>query len=276
MRDYRDPKAMAKTVREFLAAKNISLKHSESLELVSKMLGFSDWNTFSAAISNERPGINAPKETQDISKSEPASSYPDAAKFVGYYKQDGMAPLRIYRERERFFCQMTAQPPVEIFQESEVKFSSKSSYAQITFVLDAVGEVTELIMNETGYEQRWVRVDDKFAEGLISTLERRIKFNQPQAGSERALVNLISGIASGQPDYNEMEPGQALAIRDQLATLHPLLTEAGELESVRFIGVQNDGFDTYHAQHPRRTFRWIIGIDPDSNKIVRTWMNAGG
>ena len=40
MRDYRDPKAMAKTVREFLAAKNISLKHSESLELVSKMLGF--------------------------------------------------------------------------------------------------------------------------------------------------------------------------------------------------------------------------------------------
>lgn len=276
MRDYRDPKAMAKTVCEFLAARNISLKHSESLELVSKMLGFSDWNTLSAAISNERSGINVPKETQDISKTEPATSYPDAAKFVGYYKQDAMAPLRVYRERERFFCQMTAQAPVEIFQESEVKFSSKFSYAQITFVLDAVGEVTGLIMNETGYEQCWVRIEDKIAEGLISTLERRIKFNQPQAGSERALVNLISGIVSEQPDYNEMEPGQALAIRDQLATLHPLLIEAGDLESVKFIGVQNDGFDTYHAQHERRTFRWIIGIEPEGNKIVRAWVNAGG
>ena len=40
MRDFRDAKAMAQTLREALKAKSVSLTHSESLELVAKVLGF--------------------------------------------------------------------------------------------------------------------------------------------------------------------------------------------------------------------------------------------
>jgi ATP-dependent Lon protease len=45
MRDFRDAKAMAQTLRESLDHKAINISHSESLELVSKMLGIADWNT---------------------------------------------------------------------------------------------------------------------------------------------------------------------------------------------------------------------------------------
>src|SRR6266704_2881849 len=50
MRDFRDAKAMAQTLREALKPKSISLTNSESLELVAKMLGFHDWNVLSAQI----------------------------------------------------------------------------------------------------------------------------------------------------------------------------------------------------------------------------------
>jgi hypothetical protein len=53
MRDFRDAKAMAQTLREALKTKSVSLTHSESLELVATILGFRDWNVLSAAIQSE-------------------------------------------------------------------------------------------------------------------------------------------------------------------------------------------------------------------------------
>jgi ATP-dependent Lon protease len=53
MRDFRDAKAMAQTLREALSAKTLAVSHSQSLELVSKMLGAADWNTLSALIQAE-------------------------------------------------------------------------------------------------------------------------------------------------------------------------------------------------------------------------------
>jgi uncharacterized protein len=59
MRDFRDAKAMAQTLREALKTKSVSLTHSESLELVATMLGFHDWNVLSAKIQSEvQPAAN--------------------------------------------------------------------------------------------------------------------------------------------------------------------------------------------------------------------------
>ena len=50
MRDFRDAKAMAQTLRDELKAKGVCLTHSDNLELVAKVLGFHDWNTLTAKI----------------------------------------------------------------------------------------------------------------------------------------------------------------------------------------------------------------------------------
>ncbi|MBH5401730.1 LON peptidase substrate-binding domain-containing protein [Bradyrhizobium sp. CNPSo 4010] len=60
MRDFRDAKAMAHTLRESLTTKAITISHSESLELVSRMLGVADWNTLSALLHAERRDTAAP------------------------------------------------------------------------------------------------------------------------------------------------------------------------------------------------------------------------
>lgn len=50
MRTYLQSKAMAKSLRDELALKNVSLSHSECLEIVAKQFGFADWNILASAI----------------------------------------------------------------------------------------------------------------------------------------------------------------------------------------------------------------------------------
>ena len=45
----RNPKAMAKSLRNALARQDVHLSHSQSLEVVAQQLGFKDWNTVAAA-----------------------------------------------------------------------------------------------------------------------------------------------------------------------------------------------------------------------------------
>ncbi len=54
MRDFRDAKTMAQTLRDALKQKSVSFTHSESLELIAKILGFHDWNELSARIQSEQ------------------------------------------------------------------------------------------------------------------------------------------------------------------------------------------------------------------------------
>ena len=50
MRDFRNAKAMAKTLRESLAERAFPISHSESLELIAHVLGSKNWQTLSAVI----------------------------------------------------------------------------------------------------------------------------------------------------------------------------------------------------------------------------------
>jgi len=65
MRDFRDAKAMAHTLRAALAAKDIKITISQSLELIAEAFGVADWNTLSAAIRAEAtaPGNKASPPT---------------------------------------------------------------------------------------------------------------------------------------------------------------------------------------------------------------------
>ena len=58
MRDYRDAKIMAQTVRAFLADHGVKITNSQSLELIAKAFGVADWNTLAAAIRSE---VTAPR-----------------------------------------------------------------------------------------------------------------------------------------------------------------------------------------------------------------------
>ena len=55
MRDYRDAKAMAHTLRASLVAKGMKVTLGQSLELIAEIFGLPDWNTLAAAIRRGAP-----------------------------------------------------------------------------------------------------------------------------------------------------------------------------------------------------------------------------
>lgn len=55
MRDFRDAKVMAQSLRDALKAKAMEITHSESLELIAKTFGYDNWNILSARIDAAQP-----------------------------------------------------------------------------------------------------------------------------------------------------------------------------------------------------------------------------
>jgi hypothetical protein len=55
MRDFRDAKVMAHSLRDALKTKAMEITHSESLELIAKTFGYENWNILSAKIDAARP-----------------------------------------------------------------------------------------------------------------------------------------------------------------------------------------------------------------------------
>ena len=66
MRTYKDVKAMAKSLRDSLAARRVSLSHSECLEIVAKQSGFADWNTLSAKLDVQFSSMPGPEDLKSV------------------------------------------------------------------------------------------------------------------------------------------------------------------------------------------------------------------
>ncbi|HEY3797766.1 MAG TPA: LON peptidase substrate-binding domain-containing protein [Caulobacteraceae bacterium] len=81
MRDFRDAKAMAQSLREALATKSVTISHSESLELIAKALGTADWNTLSASITQEAGETSARPSAKDGPLTLPAFPIRDMVPF---------------------------------------------------------------------------------------------------------------------------------------------------------------------------------------------------
>jgi len=96
--------------------------------------------------------FSPPKQRAEIALS------PDAAARVsGDYQFAPGVLLTVTREGARMFAQLTGQPPVEIYAESESEFFLKAVDAQLTFKLDRSGKVTAVVLHQNGINQTAIR-----------------------------------------------------------------------------------------------------------------------
>lgn len=73
--------------------------------------------------------------------------------YVGRYELAPNFILTISRDGDRLMAQATGQPQFQLFPESETKFFVKAVEIKITFVKDAMGKVTHLILHQGGDRQ---------------------------------------------------------------------------------------------------------------------------
>jgi len=75
MRNFRDAKTMARTLREALKAKAIETTHAEALELIAKAFGCENWNILSAKIEATEPAPSDERTPSVSAQSAPQTLY---------------------------------------------------------------------------------------------------------------------------------------------------------------------------------------------------------
>jgi hypothetical protein len=208
MRDFRDAKAMAQTLREALIAKSVSLTHSESMELIANILGFRDWNVLAARIQSasrspvtvsgtatrEALASTAPQADVDHSGQPPRKEIAVETaildNYVGFYQLNDGAVFTITRGENHLVTQITGQPPVPIYAESNTEFFAKVVDAQISFVSDAKGLATSLMLHQGGGQTPMPRIDAAKAQQIANRTVEKVKSQSASPGTETALRRL--------------------------------------------------------------------------------------
>lgn len=282
MRDFRDAKAMAQTLREALNAKSVSLTHSESLELIAKILGCRDWNALAAKIQSSSgqtgspaaspPAGNSPSDQAARQKVAVDTAILDG--YAGFYQLGDNAVFTVTREADHLLTHLTGQRHVAFHAQSPTEFFTDVVDAQITFVRDERGLATSVILHQGGVSQPMQRIDAATAQQIASRMEEKVKNQSASPGTETALRRLIDGIISGKPNYDEMGAALAEATRQQLPNLQPGLAELRAVESIRFLGVGAQGDDVYTVRHENGASHWRIALD-SKGMIVNAWVTPG-
>lgn len=111
MRDFRDAKLMARTLKAELAKANLKITHSQALELVARQLGFDQWNILAARIAaDERPPAVA-----ELEPAIPIFRIFDVDKAMEFYRDFmGFSVDFEHRFGENFplYCQVSRGPCV--------------------------------------------------------------------------------------------------------------------------------------------------------------------
>ena len=164
----------------------------------------------------------------------------------------------ITREDEHFYLQLTGQVAVEVYPESAQKFFANAVSAQVSFVMDANDDVTELVLHQAGTEQHAKKIDEALAKDIEASLEQRRKSNTPSAGTEALLRRHIEGLESGKPIYDAMSPELAAMARQQMPSIRQYLKRWGALKSITFKAVSRGGWDIYEAEFEHGQTEWRI------------------
>jgi len=189
MRTYLQAKAMAKSLRESLVAKNVSLSHSECLEIVAQQFGFGNWNVLAAKIELET-GARPPKvDTGDVelhqllpvlrvrSRDAAHAFYVDVLGFRwDWGGEEGEGNRAFYAQVSRGELQMhlTTEPLSNGHAVADVYFRMQGIDALRKEIGGKLGTGRAPAIHDTFYDARELAVEDPFGNLL-----RFVEINPP-------------------------------------------------------------------------------------------------
>src|SRR5262245_18235937 len=139
MRDFRDAKTMAQTLRETLGTKAVNISHSESLELVSRMFGVADWNTLSAMLKADRPVADATAAPRQETSIYPAIPMRDLVPFPAM-----VAPLFIGRRKTILALERAFEQQREVVLAVQKDFATDDPTAEDIHQIGALATLLEV------------------------------------------------------------------------------------------------------------------------------------
>jgi beta-lactamase regulating signal transducer with metallopeptidase domain len=186
--------------------------------------------------------------------------------YVGIYQFLGNKVFRVTRDGGQLSSQLTGQPAVPIFAESKTEFFYKIVDAQIVFHPGTGGVADSLVLHQNGSDFTLPRTDEAAAQQEAARAAARFASQTAQPGGEAALRRVVEGILSGHPNYDEMSDAIGAVVKRQMPYLSKM-SEQGSITAIRFVGVSNDGTDSYSVMQEKGATHWLQMLD-DKGKIV--------
>jgi hypothetical protein len=183
-------------------------------------------------------------------------------RYIGDYQLSPDIFLTITRDGGQLSAQLTGQAAAPIYPESPTKFFYKVVDAQIEFTADASARITGLILHQNG-DRTLPRVGADVARAAATALSARIKAQTAQPGSAAAVRRLVDWITTGTPDYTAMTPELGAVLRKGLPAVQQAFQALGPVVSIDFVGVGNQGWDSYKLTHANGMSQVRIVLDAD-------------
>jgi hypothetical protein len=195
-------------------------------------------------------------------------------RYVGYYQMSPKMIMTVYRKDDHLLARMLGGMSVELNAESESKFFLKVVPAQVSFVTDRYGRVAEVVLHQYGEERHGRRVD--VGEVPINEDDMALRRAAASSDTEISLRRYIQSLEKGEPNYAEMVPEQAVAVRAQLPALKEKRAKWGDLRSVAFQGVTVLGADIYDVGFENARVEWFVApLTMDGKVRMRSYREMG-
>jgi bla regulator protein BlaR1 len=200
------------------------------------------------AATKERKAIKLPASTLDL--------------YVGNYQFAAGHVFTVTRKGDGLQAQLTGQPAIDIFAESDTAFFYKAVNAQLDFVTDG-GPATAVVLHQNGFDSSMPRIDDATVAQIKADRDARIASNVPAPGSEAAARKMVSAISAGAPDYEDMDPRLATTVKKQAPQMTAAMQSLGPIKSIEFVRVGDGGWDVYRVRYENGSLLWRIGLGAD-------------
>jgi len=190
---------------------------------------------------------------------------------TGFYRHPAGLVMTVSLEGDRFFLQLTGQPKVELFAESDSIFFLRVVPAQLTFTPGDEGRIDVLILHQGGHDSVAPRIDEAEAKRLGNELGERVRNRTPDPRSEATLRELLEQQQRGSMPFELLSDELAELVREQQPIVSAELESKGGLQSLGFRRVGEDGVDIYEAQFAEGSLQCGIGFGQDG-RVHTLWM----
>jgi hypothetical protein len=232
------------------------------------------WTVSAAALLCLAPALDAAlaqNGAPDAPGSAPPPQFPvDSAtlqRYAGYYRlgdTDIQGVMTIALTGSQLTMQFTGGQPIDLYPQSATHFvlDPKVVAASVDFVARGKAPATAVTLHTATPDLTLHRMDAAAAGQFNARLAARIQSNMPLPGSQAAVSDWLTRLASGQPpDYSTMSPAMAVAAQAQADRTASAIRSLGALQSVKFQKVTPIGADLYLAKFDKGAVLVVIALD---------------
>jgi bla regulator protein BlaR1 len=186
-------------------------------------------------------------------------------KYVGDYAVSENQVVAIERQNGQLSAKGTGyQGSSPIYPETSIDFffGKEADSNGFTFVLDAAGNVVSMVLHQPAadLDQPASRIESSKAKQIGERVAAKVQSQSPTPGSAEAVKRVVNSTMADNPNFAEMTAPLAASLRKYMPPLKEAYKGLGDVQSITFRGVTQQGADIYLVVFEKGVMQYCISV----------------